>query len=53
VRMLLALIDDPDRVPMQRFLPTQLTLRRSCGCHPRAVETVGGGVAAETVFSLA
>jgi DNA-binding LacI/PurR family transcriptional regulator len=53
VRMLLALIDDPERVPMQRFLPTRLTLRRSCGCQPNAAESLGGRVAAETVLSLA
>jgi DNA-binding LacI/PurR family transcriptional regulator len=52
VRMLLSLIDDPDRAPMQRFLPTELTTRRSCGC---AVTTVaeGGGVETETVLSIA
>ena len=32
VRMLLALIEQPDHAPVQRFLPTRLTLRRSCGC---------------------
>ena len=52
VRMLLTLIDDPDRGPMQRFLPTALTVRRSCGC---AVTTVdqGGGVQTETILSIA
>ena len=46
VRMLLALIDDPDRAPMQRFLPTRLTLRRSCGCALAAGdEEAEGGVA--------
>ena len=53
VRMLLTLIEDPDRAPMQRFLPTRLTLRRSCGCEiAPAVEDLGGGVEAETALSL-
>lgn len=54
VRMLLATIEQPDRAPEQCFLPTQLTLRRSCGCHPTAVEEVetGGGAPAETVLSM-
>jgi LacI family transcriptional regulator len=52
VRMLLSLIEDPGRAPMQRFLPTELTTRRSCGC---AVATVdkGGGVEAEAAMSIA
>jgi hypothetical protein len=52
VRMLLALIDDPDRAPMHRFLPTRLTPRQSCGCEIAGVENLGGGVEAETVLSL-
>jgi LacI family transcriptional regulator len=52
VRMLLALIEDPDRAPMHRFLPTRLTPRRSCGCEIAPVEHLGGGVEAETVLSL-
>ena len=50
--MLLSLIEDPDRAPMQRFLPTRLTLRRSCGCEIAGVEHLGGGVEAETALSL-
>jgi LacI family transcriptional regulator len=52
VRMLLSLIDDPDRVPRQRFLPTELTTRRSCGCAVVAADE-GGGVQTETVLSIA
>ena len=52
VRMLLALIDDPDRAPMHRFLPTRLTPRQSCGCKNAGIEILGGGVEAETVLSL-
>jgi LacI family transcriptional regulator len=52
VRMLLSLIDDPDRAPLQRFLPTELTTRRSCGCAVTAVDE-GGGVRTETVLSIA
>ena len=51
VRILLASIDDPDRAPEQRFLPTRLTLRGSCGCAFAALEDVGGGVEAETALS--
>ena len=51
VRMLLSLIEDPDRAPEQRFLPTRLTLRRSCGCKIAFVEHLGGGVAAEAAHS--
>lgn len=54
VRMLLALVDEPDRAPMQRFLPTRLTLRRSCGCPLAAgAEEAEGGVAAAAVLSIA
>jgi DNA-binding LacI/PurR family transcriptional regulator len=52
VRMLLSLIEDPDRAPTQRFLPTRLTLRRSCGCEVASVEHLGGGVEAESALSL-
>jgi LacI family transcriptional regulator len=52
VRTLLTLIDDPNRAPMQRFLPTTLTTRRSCGCAVTAVDE-GGGVKTETVLSIA
>jgi hypothetical protein len=50
--MLLSLIDDPDRAPKQRFLPTVLTTRWSCGCVGTAVDE-GGGVETETVLSIA
>ncbi|MGH2617456.1 MAG: LacI family DNA-binding transcriptional regulator [Thermomicrobiales bacterium] len=53
VRMVLETIDDPDRAPVQRFLPTQLTLRRSCGCEVASVDEVGGGVVAEPALSTA
>jgi LacI family transcriptional regulator len=52
VRMLLGLIDNPDGEPVQRFLPTQLTLRGSCGCEGASGNEVGGGVEAETVLSV-
>jgi LacI family transcriptional regulator len=32
VQVLLDLIASPERGPVQRFLPTELLLRRSCGC---------------------
>ena len=32
VQALIELLDHPDRAPIQRFLPTELALRRSCGC---------------------
>ena len=51
VRMLLSLIEDPDRAPTQRFLPTRLTLRRSCGCEIASVEHLGGGAEAEAALS--
>ena len=44
VRMLLALVEEPDRAPGSDFLPTQLTLRRSCGCALTSSATEGGGV---------
>jgi LacI family transcriptional regulator len=53
VRMLLEAIEDPDGGPVQRLLPTQLTLRRSCGCEPTSVEEVGGGVKAAEALSIA
>lgn len=34
VQTLLELIEFPERAPIQRILPTSLSLRRSCGCHP-------------------
>ena len=35
VAALLRLIEQPDAGPIQRFLPTELTLRGSCGCVAR------------------
>jgi len=52
VRMLLELIDNPVGEPVQRFLPTQLTLRGSCGCNGASGIEVGGGVAAESGLSV-
>jgi len=49
--MLLELIDNPIGEPVQRFLPTQLTLRGSCGCEGASGE-VGGGVQAESGLSV-
>jgi LacI family transcriptional regulator len=49
VRTLLQLIEQPDRPPIQRYLPTQLALRRSCGCGREAepalaaVDATAGG----------
>ena len=39
VKMLVELIDHPERAPLQTLLPTHLVLRRSCGCEadPAAV----------------
>jgi LacI family transcriptional regulator len=39
VEALLQLIEDPERAPLQKLLPTHLVLRRSCGCEddPAAV----------------
>ncbi len=53
VRIVLATIDDPERIPVQHFLPTRLTLRRSCGCEPSEVSDQEGGVAAEPALSVA
>jgi LacI family transcriptional regulator len=54
VRLLLTLVEDPHAGPMQRFLPTRLTLRRSCGCTiVSAGNKLGGGVASEAALSLA
>jgi DNA-binding LacI/PurR family transcriptional regulator len=56
VRTMLELIEHPDRAPIQRFLPTRLELRRSCGCRPEqpltAVELASGGDATENVSSI-
>jgi LacI family transcriptional regulator len=52
VRIVLATIDDPGRAPVQHFLPTHLTLRRSCGCALPASADEEGGVT-EPVLSLA
>jgi LacI family transcriptional regulator len=53
VRLLLALVEESDTGPMQRFLPTQLTVRRSCGCAITGAEDLGGGVVPETALSFA
>lgn len=49
VRILLELIEHPERTPIQRYLPTRLSLLRSCGCNPdtalTTVESARGGVA--------
>jgi LacI family transcriptional regulator len=49
VRILLELIEHPERAPIQRYLPTRLSLLRSCGCGPKpalnAAELATGGVA--------
>ena len=36
VRILLNLVDQPAEEPVQRYLPTKLVLRRSCGCEAAA-----------------
>jgi LacI family transcriptional regulator len=38
VRILLDLIEDPSRGPIQRYLPTRLELRNTCGCVPAESE---------------
>lgn len=48
VRILLELIDHPERALIQRWLPTELSLSRSCGCDPELASMVpdrtsGGG----------
>jgi LacI family transcriptional regulator len=37
VKILLELLDHPERGPIQRYLSTQLALRRSCGCGGESV----------------
>jgi LacI family transcriptional regulator len=55
VRLLLTQLEDADAGPRQRFLPTRLTVRRSCGCETSGPEAEEwrGGVAAEAALSLA
>lgn len=53
VRLLLAAIDNPTLKPVQRFLPTKLTLRRSCGCGRVPAYETEGGAEAEAVLSMA
>jgi LacI family transcriptional regulator len=53
VHLLLSMIEEPARRPEQRFLPTRLTLRRSCGCQPIAPDDREGGVVAEAVLTMA
>jgi LacI family transcriptional regulator len=42
VRTLLELIERPDQAPIQRFLPTQLIPRWSCGCQVTERDSEGG-----------
>jgi LacI family transcriptional regulator len=42
VRTLLELIERPDQPPVQRFLPTQIRPRRSCGCQVTERDSEGG-----------
>ena len=50
VRILLQRIDSSDIAPVQRFLPTHLALRTSCGCGSQpqipAEDMIEGGVPA-------
>ncbi len=52
VRMLLTSIEQPDHAPDHAFLPTRLTVRRSCGCQPSTHDATGGGEPAESVLSM-
>jgi hypothetical protein len=56
VRTLLELIEHPERAPIQRWLPTTLSLRRSCGCRLdtalTAVAVASGGETTENVPSI-
>ncbi|MER3437824.1 MAG: LacI family transcriptional regulator [Chloroflexota bacterium] len=45
VRMLLELMEHPERAPLQRVLPTHLVIRQSCGCLPIDLDVQKGGVA--------
>jgi hypothetical protein len=51
--MLLALIEQPDHAPLQQYLPTQLTLRHSCGCALTSSATAEGGVEGLPLRSIA
>ncbi len=51
VRSLITLVENPDHPPIQKFLPTTLTIRRSCGCELAALDDMGGGVEAESALS--
>lgn len=53
VRMLLALVEQPDNPPRQQFLQTQLTLRHSCGCALTSSATTEGGVEGLPLRSIA
>jgi LacI family transcriptional regulator len=53
VRALLALIEQPEGAPRQRFLPTRLTPRRSCGCALARVEGRRGGAKPALALSIA
>ena len=43
VGLLLRLIEQPEAGPIQCFLPTTMTLRRSCGCDPAVGPGSNGG----------
>jgi hypothetical protein len=49
VGVLVELIEHPERAPIRRYLPTRLSLLRSCGCGPEpasnTAELATGGVA--------
>jgi LacI family transcriptional regulator len=42
VRTLLELLSDPAKGTIQRFLPTRLSIRRSCGCNGTPVASLAG-----------
>lgn len=42
VRVLLEPIEQPERASIQRYLPTRLSPRRSCGCAPEPA-SIGAG----------
>lgn len=50
VRLLLDMIASPASDTAQRYLPTHLTLRRSCGCQATTIESLGGGAHADSAL---
>ena len=42
VRTLLELLANPERGPIQQFLPTRLSIRRSCGCNGTPAAEMAG-----------